>query len=261
MSENNAIKICYHIGLIRLEPKTRISKHDLAFIRMNGSIGYIERHADILHSGPLPIASDRMILHISRWDKLRDMVGIMQAFAQFVSNEFPDAYLVFAGPNVHSIQDDPEMVEAYQEIVNAWHRIPKSVRKRIQIACLPMKDREESAAIVNALERHATVICNKSLRQSLGLSVIEALWKHKPVVSSNFEGLSELMTDEDTRELFLQYPTDLTEFANHLIRTISDDQYRRNLCEFGYIHVRDSFSTFNTMSSYLEAFQTTLNLY
>ena len=87
------------------------------------------------------------------------------------------AELVLAGPNVRAIQDDPEEVSTFERVETAWRKLPHSHRNRVHLACLPMGDVEENAAIVNALQRHAAVVVQKSLHEGFGLTVTEAMWK------------------------------------------------------------------------------------
>lgn len=61
------------------------------------------------------------------------------------------------------VADDPEGAELLEECFAAWRDFPHAARARIQSVCLPMADVEENAAIVNAIQRHAAVIVQKSL--------------------------------------------------------------------------------------------------
>ena len=58
-------------------------------------------------------------------------------------------------------------------------RPARTLRGRIHLACVPMTDADEAAAIVNALQRHATVVIQKSLAEGFGLTVAEAMWKRR----------------------------------------------------------------------------------
>ena len=56
-----------------------------------------------------------------------------------------------------------------------------------------MADPDEAAAIVNALQRHATVVVQKSLAEGFGLTVAEAMWKARPIVASAVGGIVDQM--------------------------------------------------------------------
>ena len=95
------------------------------------------------------------------------------------------AHLLLAGPSVAAVADDPEGAEVLAESRDA--RCGAAARRcaaRVHLACLPMDDVEENAAIVNALQRRADVVVQKSLAEGFGLTVAEAMWKARPVVAS-----------------------------------------------------------------------------
>jgi trehalose synthase len=71
--------------------------------------------------------------------------------------------LILAGPPIDAVADDPEAAAVYEEVERRWRLLPSAARERIDLAQLPMRDLEENAAIVNALQRQATVIAKKSL--------------------------------------------------------------------------------------------------
>ena len=62
------------------------------------------------------------------------------------------------------------------------------MRRRVHLALLPMEDPEENAVIVNALQRRADVVAQKSLAEGFGLTVAEAMWKGRPVVATRSAG-------------------------------------------------------------------------
>jgi trehalose synthase len=132
-----------------------------------------------------PTPQTRAVVQISRWDRLKDMRGVMLAFADHV----PDGYLILAGPQTAGVSDDPEGAEVYAECAATWTRLPAPVRRRVMLASLPMEDFERNARIVNALQRYATVVTQKSLAEGFGLTVAEALWKSRPVVGSAVGGI------------------------------------------------------------------------
>jgi len=259
MPENIAQKICYHIGVIRL-PKEKATQEDLVFYRKNGEKGYVMRHADIIHAGPLPNKDDRMILQVSRWKKLGDTIGLMQAFSNAVHEEFPDVYLVIAGPSVLAISDDPEMAETYESIVKAWRDLPRKTRAKIQIACLPMKDQEESDAMVNALQSHASVICYWSLKAGMGLSLIEALWKRKPLIATGFEAIQDYLEGQP-RQLLSCGPGDLQDLEKVLKRVLSDVELREEMCSKGHDKACQCYVAFNIIAQYIQVLRKVSTMY
>jgi trehalose synthase len=85
-----------------------------------------------------------------------------------------------------------------------------------------MTDVEENAAIVNALQRHAAVIVQKSLQEGFGLTVTEAMWKARPVIASAVGGVLDQIEDGTTGFL-LRDPHDLAAFGQ-LVRQVLTDK-------------------------------------
>ena len=165
-----------------------------------------------------------MVVQVSRWDPLKDMGGVMQGFAEYVLDG-SDAHLVLAGPVVTSVADDPEGAEVLQDVWRAWRDLPHAARSRVQLVCLPMADNDENAAIVNALQRHATVVVQKSLEEGFGLTVTEAMFKSRPVVASAVGGIVDQI-DDGVTGLLLDDPTDLASMGA-LVRELLGDQAMR----------------------------------
>ncbi len=88
---------------------------------------------------------------------------------------------------------------------------PRGVRRRVHLALLPMADADENAVIVNALQRRADVVVQKSLAEGFGLTVAEAMWKGRPVVASAVGGIQDQI--EDGRTGYLVAPDDLAGFG------------------------------------------------
>ena len=82
----------------------------------------------------------------------------------------------------------------------------------MHLASIPMDDVDENAIIVNALQRHAAVVVQKSLVEGFGLTVTEAMWKGRPVVASRVGGIQDQITD-GRDGLLVDDPHDLEEFA------------------------------------------------
>ena len=223
MSPETVEAILTHVGIIAGRPG------DTTFGRSDGSVGRVERYCDVFRTGG-PAAPDApMVVQVSRWDVMKDMEGVMAAFADHVDSG-RSAELVLAGPVVSAVADDPEGGQVLQDCWNAWRRLPHAVRHRVQLVCLPMQDLEENAAIVNALQRHATIVAQKSIAEGFGLTVAEAMLKGTPVVASAVGGIVDQVIDGETG-LLVENPSDLAEFGAAVCRILDDPDFCRRLGE------------------------------
>ncbi len=194
-----------------------------AFVRSDGSAGRVDRQADIIRLGPAPLWDTPMVVQVSRWDSLKDHVGVMNGFVQLTSASGVQGDLVLAGPNVHGVADDPEQAVVLDSLISSWRRLSHSDRSRVHLVCLPTADVDENAAIVNALQRHAAVVAQKSLAEGFGLTVTEAMWKARPVVASAVGGIADQIED-GVNGLLIRDPTDLGAFANCLREVLEQPQ-------------------------------------
>ena len=107
-----------------------------------------------------------------------------------------EPHLVLVGPDVTAVADDPEGAEVLAEVEAAWRDAARApIRRRVHLALLPMEDADENAVIVNALQRRADVVVQKSLAEGFGLTVAEAMWKGRPVVASRVGGIQDQIED------------------------------------------------------------------
>jgi trehalose synthase len=194
------------------------------YLRHDGSSARLEHCADVVCLGPAPDVDQPAVVQVSRWDPLKDPVGVMRGFVEFIHlDPASKAFLMLAGPSVKSIEDDPEQPATMDEVIAEWRELPHALRTRIRLVNLPMADLEENAAMVNALQRHAAVVVQKSLREGFGLTVTEAMWKARPVIASAVGGIQDQI--EDGRSgILLQDPSDPKEFAAALHRVLSSPQ-------------------------------------
>ncbi len=218
--------ILVHTGLLEGPPPPDA---DTGFRRDDGSPGRVERKADILRLGRAPPPDAPLVVQISRWDPLKDMRGVLEGYARMVDGHLEEpSHLVLAGPNVTAVADDPEAAGVFDEVAAAWRRLPHSLRDRVHLACLPTADVQENAAIVNALQRHAAVVVQKSLHEGFGLTVTEAMWKARAVLASAVGGIQDQIED-GVSGLLLRDPRDLDGFAALLGRLLGDSALRDRL--------------------------------
>jgi trehalose synthase len=190
------------------------------FTRLDGSPGRVDRAAQRWERRPLRSA-DRVVVQVSRWDALKDPIGVIRGFAQYVAPVVPDAHLVYAGPAVDSVTDDPEGVQVLAQAISEYEAMPDEVAERVHLVALPMDDVEENAAIVNALQRRADVVVQKSLAEGFGLTVAEAMWKARPVVASRIGGIQDQIVDGETG-ILLDDPLDLAAYGAAVCSLLDD---------------------------------------
>jgi trehalose synthase len=117
-----------------------------------------------------------------------------------------------------------------------------------------MDDIEENAAIVNALQRQATIVVQKSLQEGFGLTVAEAMWKSRPVVASSVGGIKEQIED-GTTGLLLEDPRDLAAFGELLLRLLDDPELAAMLGANARERVRRQFLATRHAIQYINLFQ------
>jgi trehalose synthase len=165
------------------------------FVRSDGSRGRVDRVADIDQDAPIPKAA-KLVAQVSRWDRLKGFDGALDAFVRHAT--VADAHLLLAGPAVAGVADDPEGAEVLAEIRAQRSGLDSEARRRVHIACLPMSDRDENAAIVNAVQRRADVILQNSRAEGFGLTVAEAMWKSRPVIATKIGGIQDQIVDGES---------------------------------------------------------------
>jgi trehalose synthase len=225
------------------------------FTRLDGSPGRIDRRALIIEHEPLH-ADVPLITQVSRWDRLKDPVGVMRAYADCVAPR-TDAHLVLAGPDVRAVADDPEGQEVLDACIAARADIPARIRNRIHLVALPMEDAEENAAIVNAMQRHSTVVVQKSLAEGFGLTVAEAMWKSRPVVASRIGGIQDQIVDGQSG--ILVDPTDLEAFGAALVDLLGAPRRAARIGTAARLRVRDGFLGPRHLGQYVELLRRVLS--
>jgi trehalose synthase len=249
LDERTVHSILVHVGIVEGPPPADASR---AFLRSDGSPGRVEHRADLIRMGRAAPVAAPLVVQISRWDPLKDPIGVMRGFARLIdADPSGDAELVLAGPNVHAVADDPEGDVVFKQTLEAWRGLPHSVRNRVTLASLPTHDVEENAAIVNALQRHAAVIVQKSLREGFGLTVTEGMWKRRPVVATRVGGIQDQIEDGKTG-LLLDDPEDLDAFASAVGRLLDDPVTAKRMGEAGYQRVCERFLGLGQLVQYAE---------
>jgi len=180
-----------------------------------------------------------IITQISRFDRLKDPVGVIEAYRQV--KRCIDCQLILAGGGA---SDDPEGNRVLSEV-----RLKSENDKDIHILLLPQDD-----IAVNALQRASDVIVQKSLKEGFGLTVAEALWKGKPVVASNVGGISLQIKHKYSG--LLCHSIDGASFA--IKQLLSNREYANRLGQNGREHIKNNFLITRHIKEYMLLF---LSLY
>ena len=204
-------------GLVGTDPDPA----ELGFTRRDGSPGEVRPHEGLSYGdGPIP-ADVRLAVQVSRWDRLKDMPGVLRGFTDVLDTLPPDVHLALVGPEASGVSDDPEGAAVFDECTSLWDRLPGEAQARVHLISLPMDDVDENAHLVNALQRHAYAVVQKSLVEGFGLTVTEAMWKGRPVIASGIGGIQDQIAHERDG-LLLADPSDLAAFGDALVRLVRD---------------------------------------
>jgi trehalose synthase len=218
------------------------------FRRGDGSPGRVEHAAEILQEEPLPLGA-RLVAQVSRWDRLKDHYGLLRCFAEHVAD--PAAHLVLAGPAEDSVADDPEGADVYAELAEAWRQLPDDRRRRAHVVTLPMVDLEENGAMVNAIQRRADVLVQKSIAEGFGMTVAEGMWKERAVVASRVGGIQDQIVDGESGVL-VDDPRDLAAFGVAIGGLLADPGRAGLLGDAARRRVIDRFLGVHRLREYVE---------
>jgi trehalose synthase len=202
-------------------------------------------------SAPLP-APAPAVVQVSRWDRLKDPAGVLRGFVEGIAPT-TDAHLVIAGPSTAAVADDPEGAEVLAEVAAQANRLAPELRERVHLMSLPMEDPQENAVIVNALQRRADVIVQKSLAEGFGLTVAEAMWKARPVVASAVGGIQDQIVDGESGVLV--QPDDLDGFGHAVTELLSDPARAEWMGHNARERVRGAFLGARHLEQYVDLFE------
>lgn len=173
-----------------------------------------------------------LVVQISRFDRWKDPAGVIKAFK--IARREVDATLVLLG-NVAT--DDPEGQQVFESLLEC---------KEDRILILTAED----SSLVNALQRRAAVVMQKSLREGFGLTVTEAMWKGAAVIGGDCGGIRHQI--DDGRNGFLVGSVE--QAADRLVRLVKDEDLRRRLGQAARETVREKFLMLRLAEQYLDLF-------
>ena len=222
------------------------------FGHLDGSSGRVVGRAEMIQDDPIPPGVP-IVLQVSRWDPLKDPVGVLRGFIRHVPDRL-GAHLVLAGPVATSVSDDPESQQVLQQVRRAAAALPAGARAHLHLACLPMDDLQENGAMVNALQRRADVIVQKSLAEGFGLTVAEAMWKARPVLASRVGGIQDQII-HGRSGLLLDDPSDLAAFGRATATLLEDRERAARLGREAHRRVRQDYLAPRRLTQELDLIQ------
>ncbi len=197
------------------------------------------RRARVVREEEPPSHETPLVAQVSRWDRMKDMPGVLRGFVEGV-DPATGARLVLAGPAVDGVTDDPEGLQIWEETVSLWHDLSREDRARVDLAAVPMDDPVENALVINALQRNAAVVVQKSLAEGFGLTVAEAMWKSRPVVASAVGGIADQIVDGESG-LLLADPGDLAGLGTLVSRVLESPTEAARLGEGARRRITERF--------------------
>lgn len=183
-----------------------------------------------------------VITQVSRFDRLKDPVGVVQAYK--LVKRYVDCQLVLAGG---SASDDPEGAAVLEEVREAAGDDPDVILLNLPPWC---------ALEINALQRISTVVVQKSLKEGFGLTVTEALWKSKPVIAGAVGGIPTQVVHKLTGVLVHS----VEGCAYQLRYLLTHPEFARQLGKNGREHVKENFLITTNLKRYLVLFQILLGV-
>jgi trehalose synthase len=177
-----------------------------------------------------------LLLQVSRFDRFKDPLGVIAAY-RMVKPYYPELQLVLVGGPA---DDDPEGAEVLREVMEY-----AGEDRDLKILMLP----PDAHRAINALQRSAIIVLQKSLKEGFGLTVTEALWKGKPVIGGACGGITLQVHDYHTGFL-VHSPAGAAYRIRYLLR-YADKRERMGRTGFEFVrehfllvrHLRDYFTT------------------
>jgi len=251
-------KVCEILGATGLVGAPRACT-TVSYTHSDGTLGEVRHAAEIVRLGGPPTLEAPLILQVSRWDLLKDPKGVMEGFVELVQEGgAANAELMLMGPGIGAVADDPDGERIFGDMLLTWRKLPHEVRRRVHLASIPSSDGDENAIIVNALQRHAAIVVQKSLQEGFGLTVTEAMWKARPVVATRVGGIQDQITD-GVDGLLLDDPLDLEGFGQLLGKLLNQRELAEKLGAQAQIRARDEFLGVRHLMQYAQLLERLLH--
>ncbi|NUT49474.1 MAG: glycosyltransferase [Saccharothrix sp.] len=237
LTQAECVELLAGIGLLRSPDALATGAPDVG----DDPVGYVVQDEPLVEGVPV-------VTQVSRWDPLKDLVGVLRAFAEGIAPRSA-AHLLFAGPDPADIPDDPEGAGVFAQLRAFRESLPVEIRRRVHLAVLTLRRQTANALAVNAIQRYSTVVVQKSLEEGFGLTVTEAMWKSRPIVASAVGGLLTQVT-HGVHGLLVE-PDDLTGFADAVTGLLTHPARAAELGAAAHRRCRDEFLSERETADYL----------
>ena len=178
-----------------------------------------------------------IVTQVSRFDRLKDPVGVVQAYK--LAKKYVDCQLVLAGGGA---SDDPEGAVVLQEVKEAAGDDPDIIILDLPPWC---------ALQINAIQSASTIIIQKSLKEGFGLTVAEALWKAKPTIAGAVGGIPNQIIHKLTGVLVHS----VEGCAFQIRYLLTHPEFARNIGASGREHVKENFLMTTNVKRWLLLFR------
>jgi trehalose synthase len=178
-----------------------------------------------------------IVTQVSRFDRLKDPVGVVQAYK--LAKKYVDCQLVLAGGGA---TDDPEGAVVLQEVKEAAGNDPDIIILDLPPWC---------ALQINAIQRASTIIVQKSLKEGFGLTVTEALWKGKPTIAGAVGGIPNQIMHKLTGVLVHS----VEGCAFQIRYLLTHPEFARTIGANGREHVKENFLMTTNVKRWLLLFR------
>jgi len=219
-------------------------------------------------AGELGLLHRPITLQLSRWDRLKGTVPLLEGFAKLKRDlrsgqlghlgareqrRLEISRLVLAGPEPEAFGDDADMNSAFDELVAIYRGLEPEIAADICVLALPTSVPREHALIVNALQRTSSLVVQNSLREGFGLTIAEAAWKAQPVLGSATSGI-RFQIRHEIDGLLCEDPEDPEEVGRSLLAMLCDGAARRRYAFSAQRRVMDEFLITDQLRRFLRLF-------
>ncbi|HJR18499.1 MAG: glycosyltransferase [Actinomycetota bacterium] len=179
-----------------------------------------------------------LVVQVSRFDPWKDPLGVIDAF-RIARREYPGLQLALIASMAH---DDPEGWEYYTKT--------EEYRDGDPDIFLLSNLQEVGALGVNAFQRAADVVVQKSIREGFGLVVSEAMWKGRPVIGSDVGGIKLQIIDGETGYLV----SDVDACAKRIVDLLADKEHSAEIGYRARVFVKERFLSMRDIEDHLALF-------